>query len=37
MGWDPEELHRLRALLHREPHVRGLGYGQFGEEVGENE
>ena len=32
MGWDPEELTRLRLLLHREPHVRGLGYNQFGDE-----
>ena len=31
MGWDPDELSRLRHLLHREPHVRGLGYHQFGE------
>ncbi len=29
MGWDPEELTRLRLLLHREPHVRGFGYNQF--------
>ena len=32
-GWDAAELGRLRALLHAEPHVRGLGYGQYGEEV----
>ena len=32
MGWDPDELTRLRLLLHREPHVRGLGYNQFGDE-----
>ena len=25
MGWDVDELARLRNLLHREPHVRGLG------------
>ena len=31
MGWDPEELTRLRLLLHREPHVRGLDYSQFGD------
>ena len=31
-GWDAAELGRLRALLHAEPHVRGLGYGQYGEE-----
>ncbi len=30
--WDPRELARLRCLLHREPHVRGLGYGQFAED-----
>ncbi|MCY4460600.1 MAG: hypothetical protein OXC26_09450 [Albidovulum sp.] len=30
MGWDPGELAELRQLLHREPHVRGLGYNQFG-------
>ena len=29
MGWDPNELTRLRLLLHREPHVRGLGYNQY--------
>ena len=33
MGWDPSELERLRLLLHREPHVRGLGYGQYADEV----
>ena len=31
MGWDSEELARQRALLHREPHVRGLGYNQYGD------
>ncbi len=31
-GWDAAELGRLRALLHAEPHVRGLGYAQYGEE-----
>ena len=30
--WDAAELGRLRALLHAEPHVRGLGYAQYGEE-----
>ena len=35
MGWDPAELERLRHLLHQEPHVRGLGYGQYGDEVEE--
>ncbi len=29
MGWDTAELGRLRRLLHREPHVRGLGYNQY--------
>ncbi len=31
LGWDPEELTRLRLLLHQEPHVRGLGYNQYQE------
>ena len=31
MGWDAAELERLRHLLHQEPHVRGLGYGQYGD------
>ena len=35
MGWDPDELARLRNLLHNEPHVRGLGYGQYADEVEE--
>ena len=26
------ELSRLRLLLHQEPHVRGLGYGQHGDD-----
>ena len=30
LGWDAEYLTRLRQLLHREPHVRGLGYNQYG-------
>ena len=30
MGWDAEKLARERLLLHQEPHVRGLGYGEFG-------
>ena len=34
MGWDVEELTRLRLLLHREPHVSGLGYNQYRDEVG---
>ena len=29
MGWDSGEMERLRLLLHQEPHVRGLGYGQY--------
>ena len=33
MGWDADELTRLRLLLHQEPHVRGLGYGQYADEV----
>ena len=33
MGWDSEELTRLRLLLHQEPHVRGLGYNQYADEV----
>ena len=28
LSCDPAELTRLRQLLHQEPHVRGLGYGQ---------
>ena len=31
MGWDASELEHLRLLLHQEPHVRGLGYGQYSE------
>ena len=33
MGWDGAELTRLRLLLHQEPHVSGLGYGQYRDEV----
>ena len=33
MDWDAEELGRLRQLLHQEPHVRGLGYGQYADEI----
>ena len=33
MGWDAGDLARLRHLLHQEPHVRGLGYGQYMDEV----
>ena len=32
MDWDAAELARLRHLLHQEPHVRGLGYGQYADE-----
>ena len=32
MGWDAQELARLRQLLHNEPHVRGLGYNQYADE-----
>ncbi len=31
--WDAAELERLRRLLHAEPHVRGLGYGQYADAV----
>ncbi len=34
MGWDAEELTRLRNLLHNEPHVRGLGYNQYADDLG---
>ena len=30
LGYDETHLTHLRRLLHREPHVRGLGYGQYG-------
>ena len=30
LGWDKDWLSGLRQLLHKEPHVRGLGYNQFG-------
>ena len=33
MGWDANELTRLRNLLHNEPHVRGLGHNQFADEA----
>ena len=35
MGWDAQEHARLRGLLHMEPHVRGLGYNQYADEVEE--
>ena len=33
MGWDADELARLGMLLHQEPHVRGLGYNQYADEI----
>ena len=33
MRLDPEELARLRELLNNEPHVRGLGYNQYADEI----
>ena len=33
MGWDPEQLAQLRELLSNEPHVRGLGYNQYADEI----
>ena len=33
MEWDASELAGLRELLDREPHVRGLGYNQYGDEM----
>ena len=33
MGWDANELSRLRNLLHKEPHVSGLGYNQYADEL----
>ena len=30
LGWDKNWLAELRNLLHQEPHVRGLGYNQYG-------
>lgn len=29
MSRDVDELARLRQLPHQEPHVQGLGYGQY--------
>ncbi len=29
LGWDEAEIAALRKLLHAEPHVRSLAYGQF--------
>ena len=33
MERDVDELSRLRHLLHREPHVSGLDYNQYADEV----
>ena len=33
MGWNADELARLRELLNNEPHVRGLGYNQYADEL----
>ena len=33
MRWDAQELAHLRGLLHMEPHVRGLGYNQYADEI----
>ena len=33
MGWDSEQLARLREPLSNEPHVRGLGYNQYADEI----
>ena len=32
LGWDEDEIAELRLLLHEEPHVKGLGYGQHADE-----
>ena len=32
MDWDADELSRLRHLLHKEPHVSGLGYNQYADD-----
>ena len=37
MGWEADELARLRELLNNEPHVRGLGYNQYADELEEFE
>ena len=36
MGWDVQELERLRVLLHNEPHVRGLGVNEYADELEED-
>ena len=35
IGWDAQELERLRLLLHNEPHVRGLGVNEYDDELEE--
>ena len=30
LGWDSQDLAKLRNLLHNEPHVKGLGLEQYG-------
>ena len=37
MNWDPEGISQLRELLSNEPHVRGLGYNQYADEIEESE
>ena len=37
MGWDALELERLRLLLHKEPHVRGLGVNEYDDELGDDD
>ncbi len=37
MGLPADELTRARHLLHMEPHVRGLGYGQYADEPEDTE
>ena len=32
LGWNEDKISHLRKLLHEEPHVRGLGYGQYQDE-----
>ncbi len=37
LGWNEDEITALRKLLHEEPHVRGLGYGQYADEPEDGE
>ena len=37
MGWDADELHYLRNLLNKEPHVYGLGYNQYNNSLAEDD